>query len=318
MLKRSLLLLVVLAVATTSCKETLCEKGIYPFCEEDPATIKPGTFTLKGIAPDGIEMTTFTVGNKGYVGAGARGITGDGEKTFYSYNPSGGWDSIADLPSQGRRSAVGFGCASKGYVGGGYFINWVSGEGLTVDLKDFYEYDPESNTWTRKADLPEGEGTYKGFGIGNKGYIIKYLSQKLWQFDPALNAWNQKADYPGGEFRQSFSIGLFGYVLEYSGKLWQYNPLLNEWKEKATAPVTAMSTFATKTKGYAIGQHFVYEYYPLSDVWYKKGATPKIDEYSENGTSLGVQFSFGLKDKGYFSLEYRSTSLFFYEFDPNK
>lgn len=52
------------------------------------------------------------------------------------------------------------------------------GTGTDIDseyLKDFWEYDPEADRWTRKADLGGTKNTERrnavGFAIGDKGYI---------------------------------------------------------------------------------------------------------------------------------------------------
>ena len=66
--------------------------------------------------------------------------------------------------------------------------------------KDFWEFDPATNTWTQKADFG---GTARlgslGFSIGSKGYIGTgwdgvYLKD-FWEYDPTANAWTQKADF---------------------------------------------------------------------------------------------------------------------------
>ena len=62
-----------------------------------------------------------------------------------------------------RYAAVAFSIGTKGYVGTG----WDGGL-----RKDFWEFDPVSNSWTQKADFG---GTARslavGFSIGTKGYI---------------------------------------------------------------------------------------------------------------------------------------------------
>src|SRR5689334_18556277 len=74
------------------------------------------------------------------------------------------WLQRADFPFQ-RSGAVSFNIGNKGYVGTGYKY-------LLVLYKDFWSYDPVSNTWTQVADVPGPERTEAfGFAIGNKGYV---------------------------------------------------------------------------------------------------------------------------------------------------
>ena len=126
--------------------------------------------------------------------------------------------------------AVGFSIGSNGYIGTG-----ESGH----HLKDFWQYDPATNAWTRKADFGGTGRVYAtGFSIGSKGYIGTGNTglmrvKDFWEYDPATNAWTQKADF-GGEGRTyatGFSIGSKGYVgtgldsnLANVKDFWEYTP----------------------------------------------------------------------------------------------
>ena len=60
----------------------------------------------------------------------------------------GNWIELSDFEGVARSGAVAFTIGDKAYVGTGY-------DG-TYWLKDFWEYDPLLNNWTRKADFPGG------------------------------------------------------------------------------------------------------------------------------------------------------------------
>src|SRR5437870_3933251 len=69
------------------------------------------------------------------------------------------WVQKASLQS-GRNSGVGFSIGTKGYIGLGN--NYI----------DFWEYDPNTNTWTQKANFAgNARSGAVGFSIGNKGYV---------------------------------------------------------------------------------------------------------------------------------------------------
>ncbi|KAJ1500275.1 hypothetical protein HMI54_010954 [Coelomomyces lativittatus] len=131
----------------------------------------------------------------------------------------------ADFKGPGRINATGFSIGSKGYLGTG------AGQGY---YKDFWEYDPSSNTWTQKADFGGGERyTPVGFSIGAKGYIgVGFFDLKdFWEYDPASNGWTRKADFggTGRAYAVGFSIGNRGYIgtgvypVGYKD-FWEYTP----------------------------------------------------------------------------------------------
>jgi N-acetylneuraminic acid mutarotase len=114
----------------------------------------------------------------------------------------------------GSSGAVAFTIQGKGYVGTG------SGAGGTG--KDFWEYDPASDSWTQKADLVGSPVSYAtGFALNGKGYIGSGVVfgngdflKTFYEYDPALDKWTRKADFPGFAVDQAvgFSIGDLGYI----------------------------------------------------------------------------------------------------------
>ena len=62
----------------------------------------------------------------------------------------GTWTQKASLPGNNREGAVSFTIGNKGYIATGYGLGW---------LKDLWEYDPSSNSWTQKANY-QGNGSH--------------------------------------------------------------------------------------------------------------------------------------------------------------
>ena len=58
------------------------------------------------------------------------------------------WNAKANLTGVGRLHAVGFSIGSKGYIGTGLGAS-------SVELADFWEYDPATDSWTQKANFGE-------------------------------------------------------------------------------------------------------------------------------------------------------------------
>jgi N-acetylneuraminic acid mutarotase len=78
---------------------------------------------------------------------------GHGERIFkewFRYDPSlDTWDQMADLPAEGRVAGTQFSYNERGYV--------LSGDGddhLSMDEGEFWEYNPEANTWKQLPSHP--------------------------------------------------------------------------------------------------------------------------------------------------------------------
>ncbi len=110
----------------------------------------------------------FSINNQGYVGLG-HGFHFDARRDFWSYDPAGNsWTRKADFPGALRYRGVGVAAGDKGYIIGGMSID----NGINTARRDTWEYDPRTDTWTRKADFP-GEARWgaAGFAIGTKVYV---------------------------------------------------------------------------------------------------------------------------------------------------
>jgi len=190
---------------------------------------------------------TFTIGTKVYC------LTGQNSNSFITDIMA--WDTVTHnwsldgvIPIELERiRAVGFSIGGKGYIA----------TGIPTDqsqmLNDLWEYDPPTNMWTRKADLP-GPVRYDAscFVINNKAYISSGFThfanslKDLWEYDPSSNTWNEKASLPDSARHGAvgFSIGSCGYLTWGAGynenplyrRTLQYNPGINSWTELELFP----------------------------------------------------------------------------------
>lgn len=145
--------------------------------------------------PGGARMSAigFSLEGFGYVGTGYRYSQGWSSTDFYKYDPTTDtWTPIADVgidPIEGpkpRMESTGFGLNGKGYVVTGVTIS--SGD----NYKDFWEYEPTLDQWTRLEDFPGTARRYmsattlNGFayvGLGTNGTNFK----DFWRYDLALS-----------------------------------------------------------------------------------------------------------------------------------
>jgi N-acetylneuraminic acid mutarotase len=183
-----------------------------------------------------------------------------------------------------------FTIGNHAYIGGGdYAINSL---GNRVVRKDFYQYTPATDSWTRVADFP-GTSTTNAvtFEINGTAYIVapthnyKVLPE-VWAYNPETNTWSRKKDFPGQlkYGMTGYTIGQAGYVIggtvnlfeySYNGPdkrdFWKYDPATDIWQEVAnfdgvsSGSGEGMVSFALNGKAYAVFQHN--KFYHTSSVW---------------------------------------------------
>ncbi|MFI5163751.1 MAG: OmpA family protein [Bacteroidia bacterium] len=248
----------------------------------------PGGVLEKGVA--------FSIGNKAFAGLGTD--LKHFQKGFWKYSADKDlWEEAEKFPSDARISAVAFSIGNKGYVGTGMVGTAYSKDGTN----DFWEYDPEKNSWSQKANFPgEMRAAATGFAIDTKGYIALGANQNafyndLWEYDPASNQWSKKADFPekGRVDASVFVIGKEAYIIfgqkkeifPSKKKSWKYSQAKNEWAPFADFPGSARIgsiVFSYKNKGYALAgtsgsvkrfQDF-WEYDSEKDKWLAKEDVP--------------------------------------------
>lgn len=274
--------------------------------------------------------TAFSIGGLGYL-CGGLDTAEVIHKDLWAYDPqTDAWTQKADLPGSGRRDAISFVVNNFAFVGSG--MDSISGPTGNT-LKDFWRYNPTSNSWTAIADFPGagGEGVYfaTGFAVGGKGYLCggktgpNLYSSQLWEYKPGNNQWIQRASFPGGVRYQmsSFVVGSKAYVGMgtdqniFKKDMYCYDPGANTWQTIAPFPGYergAASTFTLEGRGFVcLGNNGgllsdLIEYNPESDTWTlraafggserKSAVSFVIDNKAYVGTGKGYS---GKKDSWY-------------------
>lgn len=213
-------------------------------------------------------------------------------KDLWAYNPqSDSWTQKANLPGSARRDAISFVINDFAYVGSG--MDSLSGPTGNT-LKDFWRYNPLSNSWSAVADFPGagGQGVYfaTGFSVAGKGYLCggkigpNMYSSQLWEYKPSNNQWMQRANFPGGVRYQmlSFVIGSKAYVGMgtdqniFKKDMYCYDPGGNNWQAIAPFPAyerASATTFTLEERGFvSLGNtggllKDLIEYNPQTDAW---------------------------------------------------
>lgn len=214
--------------------------------------------------------------------------------------------------AQEREDAVQFSIGGKVYVGMG------NESGTSTPLTDFWQYDPASDAWTRKADFPGTPRTdMVCFTIGDKGYVglgnyNDTLYTEFWEYDDSLDAWTQLNDFPGSARKSAvgMSIGGKGYVGTGMAAgvpladFWEYEPATATWTQKEDIPVARYNAegFSLLGKGYiGLGSDTTvlsdfWEYDTVANTWTQKTDVPQLGAAHFNVPSAG----YAVNGKGYF------------------
>jgi len=219
------------------------------------------------------------------------------------------WTQKADFGGIGRNGAVGFSIGTKGYIGTGN-VGTPSNQNLR---KDFWEYDPSTDSWSQKADFGGTARVWAiGFGLNSKGYIGTgrdgSSTKDFWEYDPVTNIWIKKSDFVG-----TARYGLVGFCIGdtaymgtgYDGQsvndFWAYIPSSDTWIQKnnfgGSGRFGAVA-FNIGNKGYigtgnagtpsvGILKNDFWEYDPTNDVWTQKANVLNVGVYNSIGFSIG-------------------------------
>ncbi|MHC4204132.1 MAG: kelch repeat-containing protein [Planctomycetota bacterium] len=205
------------------------------------------------------------------------------------------WTQKADMPTprQGHSAAV---VNGKIYVIGGLTSETSFLNGKPISAVE--EYDPATDTWTRKADMPETRGYLNGSHpvVDGRIYVVgggKTASSRVDVYDPATDTWSRTADMPtprmilarvawdGKIYAFGGLTGTLGSSAPTVRVTEVYDPKTDTWTE--TAPmlrgVWGHSANVVDDKIYVVGGaanrdaiQILQVYDPQADVW--TNATP--------------------------------------------
>ncbi len=198
-------------------------------------------WTLKATFPahGQYSASCFAIGNYGYTGLGnpSGGASGPFDNGWYRYNPTTDvWDTVASFPGAARWATSGFTDGTNGYVGLG-----VDNSLTEPNYNDWWQYNPTTNTWTQKSNIPGTRRFYcAGFVINGKIYVgagqihdfSNLPSDTMFKYSPGTDTWSSIANYAGGlRFAaKGFAIGAYGYMgtgnddTNDHNDFWQYTP----------------------------------------------------------------------------------------------
>jgi N-acetylneuraminic acid mutarotase len=215
------------------------------------------------------------------------------------------WTTKAPMPI-GLAHSNGIGViGGKLYLAGG----WREGANDTPTLHPYlFVYNPQTNAWTRKADLPHKTSSGVAGVIGGKLYVLPGIcsgcsgsnrTRQFYRYDPATNTWTSLRQAPhqhyqgvGGAINGKFYVAGGTDSITTSRHLDVYNPVTNTWATKA--PMHTVRIFAAgavlNNKLYVVGGRGATElstveaYDPVSITWTTKAPLPTAREQHAVGT----------------------------------
>ncbi|MBI1925875.1 hypothetical protein HYR99_16695 [Candidatus Poribacteria bacterium] len=168
---------------------------------------------------------------------------------------------------------------------------------LTVE-----EYDPATDTWTKKSDMPTARSALSTSVVNGKIYVIGGYGtgwtplRTVEEYDPVTDTWTKKSDMPTARGFLAASVvngkiyaigGYEGFILSTStlSTVEEYDPVTDTWTKKSNMPAVRGFLAASVVNGkiYTIGGDTshngpalstVEEYDPATDTWTKKSDMP--------------------------------------------
>ena len=202
---------------------------------------------------------------------------------------AGTWTRKADMPTArfAHTSVV------DGKI---YAIGALQGSGRTTKVE---AYDPATDTWAAKADMPTTRTFIATSVVDGKIYVIGGSSSwggasltTVEAYDPVTDTWTKKADMPAvrGACGTGVVNGKIYAIGGYRGPnvvsaVEEYDPVTDTWTKKADMPTARglLSIIVVNGKIYAIGgqTHSTFAafstvevYDPVTDTWTRKADMP--------------------------------------------
>ncbi|NQT02781.1 MAG: hypothetical protein HQ580_12205 [Planctomycetes bacterium] len=162
-----------------------------------------GTWATRADMPTGRwELSTCVVDGKIYAIGGASGYGSAALRTVEEYGPpTETWTTKSEMPTarQGLSTSV---VNGKIYAIGGIDASGGSYPGAKT-FSTVEEYDPATDTWTTKSEIPTARGFHSANVVDGRIYVFGGATSCPWcvriltleVYEPATDTWTRRATY---------------------------------------------------------------------------------------------------------------------------
>jgi len=219
------------------------------------------------------ELSTCVVDGKIYAIGGASPVY-QASRAVEAYDPvTDTWTTKSEMPTarSGLSASV---VDGKIYAIGGGAASSSSFLGMR-SLSTVEEYDPATDTWTTKSEMPTGRYQHSTSVVDGRIYVIGGSPSYPWSpiraldvYEPATDTWTREGNIPVPRYTSSSSV-VDGKIYVFGGysnghSADEYDPMTDTWTRKAAMPIArhGLSTSVLDGKIYAIGGHPGHSPYP--------------------------------------------------------
>ncbi len=235
-----------------------------------------GIWTTKADMPTGRwDLSTCVVDGKIYAIGGASPVY-QASRIVEAYDPATDtWTTKSEMPTA-REGLSTSAVNGKIYaIGGGSAYSSAYSSAKTFSTVE--EYDPATDTWTTKSEMPTARGFHSASIVDGRIYVTGGTSSvpnsgtailAVEVYEPTTDTWTRKGDIPARKDVGSTSV-VDGKIYAFGGysngrSAHEYDPVTDTWTRKADMPIAryGLSTSVVGGKIYTIGGHPGYSPYP--------------------------------------------------------
>jgi N-acetylneuraminic acid mutarotase len=280
--------------------------------------VAANSWTAKALMPTGrLALAAAVVNNSLHqpILYAIGGDDGNGQtmSTVEAYDfATNAWSTKAPLPVRLEETNGAGVIARKIYVSGGRDLdNNSPGSDDGFPRSSLYVYDPVTDSWSRKADMPLPSMAGVTGVLNGKLYVLNASFNSFYRYDPSADTWSVLPKCPGVHFRGAAAV-INGKLYVAGGerftaygpiairKLHVYDPVSNAWSEKALMPHAVSSAAGARLLGqfYVLGgtsnnrgRDYVQAYDPVANTWALKAPLPtsRVSLAASNFVNLNGQ-----------------------------